>query len=299
MSDLKKGHAFNLLSVLMVTLGPLFSKFGLLDLPPAKAALINALTIILASFVFGIITKKHVTFYFEKSMLLLGLFNSLGVIFMFLSMNLLSPVEIGFIGRFYTVFAVLLSVFFLKEKLSKRELIFIIVAILGVFLFVDKGGNFGEHLLGSAFAVLYTFFFALTNVFIKKTMSPTKSSNSILFTNNCITFLIVIVYAFFSGEMVDGSYELRGVGFIILSSLFAGFGGTILLYEALKYLRFSIANVTRAFSPLLLAIISFPFFPIEITVQNTIGAIVLVVSILMLSMEDKQSKKVKKQPSTS
>jgi uncharacterized membrane protein len=298
-SDLQKGHVFNLLSVLMVALGPLFSKFGLLNLPPSKAALVNALTILFASFIFGLVTRKTVTIYFDKSILLLGLFNTLGVIFMFLSINLLSPVEIGFIGRFYTVFAVLLSVFFLKEKLSKRELIFTIVAILGVFLFIDKGGNYGDHLIGSAFAVLYTFFFALTNVFIKKTMSGTKSSNSILFSNNCFTLLIVTVYALASGELVEGGFHFEGVGFIILSSLFAGFGGTILLYEALKYLRFSIANVTRAFSPLLLAVISYPFYPIEITLQNTVGAIVLVVSIFMLSMEDKEHNRSKKQPSSS
>ncbi len=299
MSDLQKGHLYNLLSVLMVALGPLFSKFGLLEMPPAKAALINALTIIIASFIYGIITRQPVTLYFEKSILLLAVFNSLGVIFMFLSINFLSPVEIGFIGRFYTVFAVLLSVFLLKERMSKREMMFIIIAILGVFLFVDKGGNFREQLLGTTFAVLYTFFFALTNVFIKKTMSASKSSNSILFTNNSMTFLIIFGYSIVSGELVEGEFHLEGVGFIILSSLFAGFGGTILLYEALKYLRFSIANVTRAFSPLLLAIISYPFFPIEITVQNTVGAIVLVVSIFMLSMEDKRSNRAQKQPSSS
>lgn len=295
MSNLQKGHLYNLLSVLMVALGPLFSKFGLLEMPPAKAALINALTIIVTSFIFGIITRQPVTLYFEKSILLLALFNSLGVIFMFLSINLLSPVEIGFIGRFYTVFAVLLSVFLLKERMSKRELMFIIIAIAGVFLFVNKGGHYREQLLGTSFAVLYTFFFALTNVFIKKTMSVSKNSNSILFTNNTMTLLIIIAYSIFSGELLEGGFQLNGVSvsFIILSSLFAGFGGTLLLYEALKYLRFSIANVTRAFSPLLLALISFPFFPIEITLQNTVGAIVLVVSIFMLSMEDKQNNKVK------
>ncbi|QOR68843.1 DMT family transporter [Cytobacillus suaedae] len=299
MSDAQKGHLFNLLSVFMIALGPLFSKFGLLELTPAKAALINALTILLASFVFGLVTRKPVTIYFEKSILLLSLFNSLGVIFLFLSINLLSPVEIGFIGRFYTVFAVLLSVFLLKEKLSKREMMFIIIAIAGVFLFVDKGGNYREQLPGTTFAVLYTFFFALTNVFIKKTMSTSKSSNSILFTNNSMTFLIIIVYSVLSGELFEGGFQANGIGFIILSSLFAGFGGTILLYEALKYLRFSIANVTRAFSPLLLAVISFPFFPIEITLQNTVGAIVLAASIFMLSMEDKQNNRDKKQPSSS
>ncbi|MFC0557786.1 DMT family transporter [Halalkalibacter alkalisediminis] len=288
MSHTQRGHVFNLLSVLAVAIGPLLSKFGLLQISPAKAAMINALTIIIASYLLGLFTKKRVQFYFKKDMLLLALFNSLGVIFLFVSMDLLTPVEIGFIGRFYTVFAVLLSVFILKERLSRREIIFIVLAIAGVFLFVEKGGNYQAHLLGSVIAILYTFFFALTNVFIKKTLSENRTSNSILFTNSCTTLVFITIYALISGQLFDGHYPLEAVGYIAVSSLFSGFIGTIFLYEALKYLRFSIANVSRAFSPVLLAIISFPFFPIELTIQNTTGAIILIVSILLLSLGNKK-----------
>ncbi|OLO25364.1 multidrug DMT transporter permease [Alkalihalophilus pseudofirmus] len=288
MSNTQKGHFFNILSVVAVAIGPLLAKFGLLEISPAKAALINAATIILASYLFGVITKKKVQFYFEKNIILLGIFNTLGVVFLFISMDLLSPVQIGFIGRFYTVFAVLLSVIVLKERLSRIEVVFIVSAIAGVFLFVETGSGYQAHLTGSLFALLYTFFFALSNVFIKKTVSKEKSSNSILFTNSCITLFFVTLYALLVGELFDGNYSFQGIGYIATSSLIAGFIGTILLYEALKYLRFSIANVSRAFSPVLLAIISFPFFPIVLTVQNTIGAIVLVVSILLLSLGDKK-----------
>jgi drug/metabolite transporter (DMT)-like permease len=295
MSSLQKGHVFNLLSVLMMAVGPLLSKFGLLEISPAKASLINAITIILSSYLFGIIQNKMVKFYFEKDIILLAVFNSIGVIFLFLSTNLLSPVEIGFIGRFYTVFAVLLSVLILKEKLSKSELTFISLAILGAFLFVEKDGDFQSNMLGVFFAILYTFFFALTNIFIKKTMSKEKDSNSLLFTNNCITLVFVLLYATITDDLISNDYSLTGVGYIALSSLFTGFLGTLLLYKALEHLRFSIANVTRAFSPLLLAIISFPFFPIEITIQNILGAIVLVASILLLSLEKGSKGKDKSQ----
>ncbi len=284
MNSIQKGHFLNILSVFMVAIGPLFSKFGLLHMSPAQAALINVVTILMACYVTGLLRGNKVTFYFEKEMIILALCNSFGVIFMFLSINLLSPVEIGFIGRFYTVFAVLLSVILLKEKLSKRELPFIILAIIGAFLFMNKGDGLTSNLLGSLFAILYTFFFALTNVFIKKTMSQQKDSNSILFTNNCVTLLFVCGYAILTDGMFHQFHTFDGVVYIMVSSLFSGFLGTILLYEALKYLRFSIANVTRAFSPILVAVISYPFFPVAITIQNTIGALVLIGSILFLTI---------------
>lgn len=292
MSGIQKGHLFNLLSVFMMAVGPLLSKFGLLEISPAKAAVINTITVILASYLLGLLQRRKVEFYFEKEVIWLALFNSIGVIFLFLSTNLLSPVEIGFIGRFYTVFAVILAVFILKERFSKKEGIFITLAILGAFLFVNKGGDIHSSMLGSFFAILYTFFFALTNIFIKKTMSKEKDSNSILFTNNCITLVFVTLFASITGELFNKEYSYTGIGYIVIASLFTGFLGTLLLYKALEHLRFSIANVTRAFSPLLLAIISFPFFPIEITIQNSLGAVVLVVSILFLSFGKRNKDKV-------
>ncbi|MFT4413648.1 DMT family transporter [Fredinandcohnia humi] len=298
MTNIQKGYMYNLLSVLMVAIGPLFSKFGLLYISPAKAAILNVITVITASYLFGYFSKRKVQFYVEKEIILLALFNSLGVIFLFLSTDLLSPVEIGFIGRFYTVFAVVLSVVFLHEKLTKREIIFIVIAVLGAFLFVKKDGLELSDIGGTLCAILYTFFFALTNIFIKKTMSTEKSSNSILFTNNCITLLFVCLYSLVSGDIFDGEYSLKGIGFITLSSLLAGFLGTILLYEAIKYLRFSIANVMRAFSPLLLACISFPFFPIKITLQNTLGACLLLISIFLLTLGDKKNEEKKARKSS-
>ncbi|MCG1023570.1 DMT family transporter [Sutcliffiella horikoshii] len=288
MDNIKKGYYLNFLSVVMMAIGPLVSKFGLLHISPGKAALINTVTIIVVSYLWGVFTKNTVTFYVEKEVILLALFNACGVIFLFMSMDLLSPVEVGFLGRFYTVFAVVLSVFILKEKMTKTEIIFIVLALFGAFMFVGEGADWQASLVGSLFAILYTFFFALTNVYIKKTLTIGRESNSILFTNNCITAIFVLVYSMLAGELFDPNYPVNGVLLIVLSSIITGFLGTILLYEALKYLRFSIANISRALSPLLLAVISFPFFPIKLTIWNVTGAILLMVSVLLLSVGEKK-----------
>jgi drug/metabolite transporter (DMT)-like permease len=279
----KKGHILNLISILMMTIGPLLSKFGLLEISPSKAAIINTLTIILAAYCYGLISKKGTRFYKDKEILLLAVFNSLGVIFLYLSTSLLSPVEIGFIGRFYTVFAIIFSIFILKERLSKRESIFIVIAVIGIFLFVETDGVLDANLIGIGYAFLYTMFFALSNIYIKKTMSPDRDSNSILFTNNCVTLIFVTLFSLLSQDLFDGQYSLSGISFIVASSLLTGFIGTLFLYEALKYLRFAIANTIRAFSPILLALFSYPFFPVEITIQKILGAVVILLSIFLLT----------------
>ncbi|WP_227994842.1 DMT family transporter [Oceanobacillus sp. CFH 90083] len=290
----KKGHILNLISILMMTIGPLLSKFGVLEISPSKAAIINTITIILATYCYGLISKKRTRFYKDKEILLLAVFNSLGVIFLYLSTSLLSPVEIGFIGRFYTVFAIIFSIFILKERLTKRESIFILIAVIGIFLFVETDGVLGANLIGIVYAFLYTMFFALANIYIKKTMSAERDSNSILFTNNCVTLIFVILFGLFSQDLFDGQYSLNGISFIVVSSLLTGFIGTLFLYEALKYLRFAIANTIRAFSPILLALFSYPFFPVEITIPKILGAVVILLSIFLLTTSKGEESKEKK-----
>lgn len=286
----KKGHIYNLISILMMAIGPLLAKFGVLEISPAQAAIINVLVILLASYLFGYFQGKKVTFYADKEMILLGVLNSFGVILLYISTSLLSPVEIGFIGRFYTVFAILLSLFILKERLNKKEIYFILAALLGIFLFIDTTNIYGASLIGSLCALFQTFFFALSNIYIKRTMAVNKDSNSILFTNNCIALIFVTLYAIFTGQLWEGTLSFTGIGLIALSSLLTGFVGTLFLYEALKYLRFSIANTIRAFSPILLAIISFPFFPVEVTWQKIVGASVMLLSIFLLTAGKKKNR---------
>ncbi|MGG3887543.1 hypothetical protein [Metabacillus fastidiosus] len=55
-----KGYLYNIASILMMGIGPLLSKFGLLDISISMAAVINAITIILASYIWGLISKKHI-----------------------------------------------------------------------------------------------------------------------------------------------------------------------------------------------------------------------------------------------
>ena len=105
----------------MMGIGPLIAKFGLQTISASTAAFINACTIIIACYIWGLVLKRPVRFYVSKDMTILSCCNVMGVLLMYVSLSLLSPVQIGFLGRFYTVFAVLLSFFMLKKKFRKSS----------------------------------------------------------------------------------------------------------------------------------------------------------------------------------
>ncbi|MED4456365.1 DMT family transporter [Metabacillus fastidiosus] len=283
-----KGYLYNIASILMMGIGPLLSKFGLLHISISMAAAINAITIILASYIWGLISKKHINIYLTKDVTILAICNSIGVVLMYISLDLLSPVQVGFLGRFYTVFAVVLSFVILKEKITSSEWSLIVLAIIGTFMFITPSDNGIIDILGIISAILYTFFFALSNVLIKITMTDGRDSNSLLFTNNLWTLLIIALYLFIFND--NWNLSISGVGLTALAALMTGFLGTLFLYEALKRIRFSIANVMRATSPIILAIVSYPFFPIKLTFFNIFGAVVLILSILIIGIVDFQKR---------
>jgi len=286
-----KGYGYNIASILMMGVGPLIAKFGLQTISASAAAFINACTIVIASFIWGMLRKEPVKFYVSKDMTLLSVCNVLGVLFMYVSLSLLSPVQVGFLGRFYTVFAVLLSFVLLREKISKTEWMLVLLAVAGTFLFITPKDSGSLSVAGVICALLYTFFFALCNVLIKWRMEKGRNSNSILFTNSLWTFFLLALYLLIFP--VSWQVSAQSVSLTAAASLMTGFLGTLFLYEALKRIRFSIANIMRAASPVILAIVSYPFFPVPLTSLNILGAVILLASIILIGITDYKKRRLK------
>lgn len=286
---MNKGVLFNVLSVGIMSLSPLLNKFALGSMTSTKAAFLNTLFGVLFCYLYAVVRKQKIATVKNKSLWLIGLTNAAGVICLYISLELLSPVMVGFLGRFYIVFTVLLAIIFLNEKMGPKEIIGVAVAIVGTFLFSTRGFELSS-LIGILLALAYTFLFAFTNMLVKVKVKDTDS-NSILFYNNAISLLFVFVYALIRGEAADLSFSWSGVGLVFVASLFSSFIGLLLFYEGLKYLDFNSANLIRSTGPVLTAVYAFPFFPIPLTALNISGAILLLGSVIWLNVGGKKEKK--------
>ncbi|WP_446455962.1 EamA family transporter [Tuanshanicoccus lijuaniae] len=122
MSRKTKGILLSFLSVVIMAITPVTNKLSLHTLTPIQASFYNALLSTVFSFTLLVIRKQKVTLTFNRYLILVGVFNTVGIILQYVSASLLDPVTIGLLGRFYTVFAVLLSILVLKEKLQRRDI---------------------------------------------------------------------------------------------------------------------------------------------------------------------------------
>ncbi|TSB45563.1 DMT family transporter [Alkalicoccobacillus porphyridii] len=283
---MKKGLILSVFSILIMSLTPLLNKFSLDYYSPVFAALLNSVFAGLFCYLYSLVIKERIRVVKSKMLWLIGLTNSIGLICLFVSLDLLSPITVGFVGRFYTIFAIMLAVFVLKEKLKRIDLVLIGLAIVGTFLFVEKGAT-ADSYIGIAAALMYTLFFALTNTLVKKTVEGI-SSNTILFYNNLISVVLIAGFMIITGDLGSMTFQAEGIIFILLGAFFSGFLGLILFYESIKLIDFSLANLIRAVGPIVVALYSYWFFPIEFTVSNVAGAILILGSIVLITIKPKK-----------
>lgn len=285
----RKGILLNVLSITVMAFAPVINKFAISGghISVAKAACLNIFYSLLLGWLFARIRKQKLRFVRNRAMWVVGITNAAGLILMYTALDMLSPVTLGFLGRFYMVFTILLSVVVLKERITSREWGLIALALVGMFLFQAQGGLQVGSWIGVGIALAYTFFFSLTNLTVKLVVHDVDA-NSILFSNNVITIGFVLLYALWVGEGNLQQIDWTGTGMIFLSAFCANFLGMLLYYEGLKHIEFTKANIIRSSGVLLAAAVAYPFFPIQLTVMNVAGAILLLGSVLLLNQPSKK-----------
>lgn len=280
----KKGISISAFSVLCNAIGPVLNKFALLHVTPVGAAFwISVLTILLLAST-RYFYKFPVTVALAKELKWIAFLNTLGVLFLYLALHYLNPIAFGFLGRLYVVFTTAFSILILNEKIGRVECVFTLLALCSSFLVGLRDGAGNINILGISFAVAYTLTFALANLLVKKRKIKT-SVLSILFFNNLGTLVVVSLLGIYNSEVfqmpsLNSFYFLSGsavLGLMGLSALFVGF----------KYISFRLANLIRSTSPIVIALVSWPFFPMQITASHASGAGLLVISLLGLGIIEK------------
>lgn len=287
MNKVKKGYLFNIISVAIMSLTPILNKLSLTDLSPIQASFFNALFSTLILLITVLFDKSKIKIYHNKSIWLLGITNTIGILLQYVSLSLLDPVSVGLLGRFYIIFALFLSVLFLNETLRKHDTLPIIFAVIGSFLITHFSGDFNS-ILGVIAALSYTFFFALTNMLAKKIVKDIDSKTILLYNQATSTLLLGIILI-----VTNHLHTIHiGIGLfsILLSALCSGVIGLLLFYEGLKYISFREANIIRTLNPIFVFIFSFPFFPLPLTPKFITGAILIIISIIYMNLyKDKKT----------
>ncbi len=219
--------------------------------------------------------RIRLTFVDKKGLFVRGLFGGISVWMCYLSIAKLGLIKSSLIGYTYPLFASLLGVALIGERLGAAKLLSLAGAFAGMSLVVlggrSRGVSWGAG-FWEAFALAGAALSGLTVVFIKK-LRETDSTESIFFSQCLVGFWIMLVPA----TATPHPCGYAGCAFLIAIGLLAAIG-QLLMTEGYRYMTVSSGSVITLLSPVLNVAVGAIVFHEPLTPLVIAGAAVLLAS---------------------
>ncbi|WP_125768281.1 DMT family transporter [Companilactobacillus furfuricola] len=280
------GVELNLISLLFSSISPVLNKFSLVSLNPILGALFTSVFAAIFNLVLIYFMYHDFSVIKDKWVIFLGLTNGVGVILQYVALSLLSPVTVTLIARIYLVYVFVLSYIFLKERLTRWDYLAVILCIAGS-IFVSSGRVQIDSFWGIVCAFVYPFMYAANNIIAKYLVQDNNPGN-VLFYNHLVSAGLLLI----TGVLIPGTFagiKAQAVTFNFFGAFFNGFLSLLLFYTSLKFITAGKANIVRALGPLVVIVYSYFFFPIDITANIIIGALLLIISTTIVTMTKSRS----------
>jgi len=182
------------------------------------------------------------------------------------------------------IFAAILGYVFLRDKITKQIVIAIILSVFGlVFLF--NPSSLTSNLVGNLFGLLTGMFFGAYFV-ITSFLRQRYSAPTITFWTQAIGALGLFPLIFIFDRTINLTYSLSELLPVIAAGLIV-FAGYILLNYGLKKVKASVGSILSLFEPLSSVVYGLLFFAELPTGQTLIGASLIIVSIVYLTIKQK------------
>ncbi len=280
----KKGIGLNIGSILAMSSSPVLDKLALSFLAPVSAVVV----VYSYNAIFSLISVRQkmsrafiMKLLKQRWLLFMGGINSLALIMLFRGLNLTDPVAVGFLRRFYVIFALFMGSRLLGEKFTRLEVIVTLVSVMGAFIFVSEGKlPMLQSVMGSGLIILSSALFAYANLLAKRHVHK-LTTMELMALNNWLVLLFVTVYSLLQHDF-PLNVEIQSMILLGFSALLSSFIGLALFYAGLRYVSYWKANILRSLEPLVVTLYSLPFFPQTITWGRLVGGGLLIVGILAL-----------------
>lgn len=220
---------------------------------------------------------KNLKFKFSKKLfpilIVFGFLSALTTFLLMTSAKMVGASITSFIMQATVIFALMYSIFGLKEKFTKKEFVGIIFIAIGLFVLNWKSD------LTIALSSLIVVFAALsqsTNHFLAKKLLPKVPKLQLnLIRISCI-FLFGLIYLLIIGEKLQ-PISLNALFIILLGVLLGPIFIYVFYYSALQKTNLATANALKSINPVFTFILAFIFLGELLTLQQTIAFISLII----------------------
>ena len=231
--------------------------------------------------VFLVITRRiRVRVFLDRwpFFLVIGLLVAASTAINYIAVGYIDPGTASLLAQTATIFALALSIFWLRERLGSRELLGSAIAIIGVIIISFQPGDYFR--LGSLFILGSAFMYALHAAVVKRYGGEMDFANFFLFRVASVTGFLFLFSA------LRGQLELpSGRAWLIL--FVAGTVDVvisrILYYLALRRLQMSYHTIILTLSPVITILWSLFLFRLKPTAQGLMGGAAVILGVAIVS----------------
>ena len=216
-------------------------------------------------------TKKiHVHF-------LRGAINAAALFFWFNALVLSPLAEVSAIGNSAPIFATLLAILLLKEKIFFKRILAIILGFIGVLMII-KPGNLQIE-IGYYYALIAAVLWGFLVIFLKN-LSKTENFFSVIFYFQLFLFVFFGIFFYKEIEVIN-----QNNFFWLLAMALFGNLSQLFYFQALKYKDVTFVTPFEYLRFVIITILAIIFFNENPTLSTYLGSLVIFVGILIISVD--------------
>ena len=216
-------------------------------------------------------TKKiHVHF-------LRGAINAAALFFWFNALVLSPLAEVSAIGNSAPIFATLLAILLLKEKIFFKRILAIILGFIGVLMIV-KPGNLQIE-IGYYYALIAAVLWGFLVIFLKN-LSKTENFFSVIFYFQLFLFVFFGIFFYKEIEVIN-----QNNFFWLLAMAVFGNLSQLFYFQALKYKDVTFVTPFEYLRFVIITILAIIFFNENPTLSTYLGSLVIFVGMLIISVD--------------
>ncbi len=256
-----------------------------LDLPPTTMSFFRLAIPSIILFSFFSIKKKHLFRGNNKLILVASSLNVLRMFLYFTGFSLASIANAVIIWFTWPIFVVMIEIFILKEKISKKLALLVSTSFLGIiFMYLDKNFSLSsKDFIGMSAMLSASIINAILMIIFKK-VSGKYSKAELIFYQNIVGAFVFLPFIFFSAP----APALFQIGVATIYATLIGIAGFGLFFSALKRIKTSVASYLSYMEVLSAIILAIIFFNEKLTWNIVTGGILIIISAALL-----ETKKIK------
>ncbi|WP_150464559.1 DMT family transporter [Francisella sp. XLW-1] len=210
---------------------------------------------------------------------LTGLFLALDLAFYGISLIYTSIAEASLLTNLCPFITTFIAIIFLKEKVSLKYYLVLLVAFIGLLLLMSQSGLSSQHLLGNWLAIISAVFYALFIIFSKK-LRDSCSTFRMMFIASLSGSATLFILAFIFNEQIIPT-TLSRVLILLAIAIFGHLLGNILYISRVKYISLAMSSLVLLVGPVFALLYGYILFRETFSIQQLLGMFIIILSVYL------------------